>query len=98
MDEFARLGVLHEQAVLDTPPEARFDRITAMAAAHFKAPIALVSLVDTNRQWFKSCIGLDVRETERGCVHAVLPAIRQGAPLGLLAINSSGPLGGMLRI
>lgn len=74
MDEFARLGVLHEQAVLDTPPEARFDRITAMAAAHFKAPIALVSLVDTNRQWFKSCIGLDVRETERGwafCDHAI---------------------------
>ncbi|MDP2181948.1 MAG: ATP-binding protein [Actinomycetota bacterium] len=74
MDEFARLGVLHDQAVLDTPPEARFDRITAMAAAHFKAPIALVSLVDTDRQWFKSCIGLDVRETERGwafCDHAI---------------------------
>ncbi|MBJ7484688.1 PAS domain-containing protein [Brevundimonas sp.] len=74
MDEIARLGVLHDQAVLDTPPEARFDRITAMAAAHFKAPIALVSLVDTDRQWFKSCIGLDVRETERGwafCDHAI---------------------------
>lgn len=74
MDEFARLAVLHDQAVLDTPPEARFDRITAMAAAHFKAPIALVSLVDTDRQWFKSCIGLDVRETERGwafCDHAI---------------------------
>ena len=61
VDEILRLGVLHDQAVLDTPPEARFDRITAMAAAHFKAPIALVSLVDTDRQWFKSCIGLDVR-------------------------------------
>lgn len=74
MDETLRLGVLHDQAVLDTPPEARFDRITAMAAAHFKAPIALVSLVDTDRQWFKSCIGLDVRETERGwafCDHAI---------------------------
>ncbi|AQR63180.1 hypothetical protein BZG35_17145 [Brevundimonas sp. LM2] len=45
-----------------------------MAAAHFKVPIALVSLVDTDRQWFKSCIGLDVRETERGwafCDHAI---------------------------
>ena len=74
MDEILRLGVLHDQAVLDTPPEARFDRITAMAAAHFKAPIALVSLVDTDRQWFKSCIGLEVRETERGwafCDHAI---------------------------
>lgn len=74
MDEILRLGVLHDQAVLDTPPEARFDRITAMAAAHFNAPIALVSLVDTDRQWFKSCIGLDVRETERGwafCDHAI---------------------------
>ena len=74
MDEILRLGVLHDQAVLDTPPEARFDRITAMAAAHFKVPIALVSLVDTDRQWFKSCIGLEVRETERGwafCDHAI---------------------------
>jgi len=74
VDEIFRLGVLHDQAVLDTPPEARFDRITAMAAAHFKAPIALVSLVDTDRQWFKSCIGLEVRETERGwafCDHAI---------------------------
>ena len=74
VDEILRLGVLHDQAVLDTPPEARFDRITAMAAAHFKAPIALVSLVDTDRQWFKSCIGLDVRETERGwafCDHTI---------------------------
>ena len=74
MDETLRLGVLHDQAVLDTPAEARFDRITAMAAAHFKAPIALVSLVDTDRQWFKSCIGLEVRETERGwafCDHAI---------------------------
>ncbi len=74
MDERARIGILHDQAVLDTPPEARFDRITAMAAAHFKAPIALVSLVDTDRQWFKSCVGLDVHETERGwafCDHAI---------------------------
>ncbi|MDP2182773.1 MAG: PAS domain-containing protein [Actinomycetota bacterium] len=74
MDETLRLGVLHDQAVLDTPPEARFDRITAMAAAHFRVPIALVSLVDTDRQWFKSCIGLEVRETERGwafCDHAI---------------------------
>jgi PAS domain S-box-containing protein len=76
--ELARIQALRDQHVLDTAPELRFDRITAMAAAHFRAPIALVSLIDTDRQWFKSCIGLDVRETPRDlafCDHA----IRQGA-------------------
>jgi PAS domain S-box-containing protein len=72
--EQARLHALRDQHVLDTAPEARFDRITAMAAAHFQVPIALVSLIDTDRQWFKSCIGLDVSETPRElafCDHAI---------------------------
>ena len=72
--EQARIQALHGQHVLDTLPEARFDRITAMAAAHFRVPIALVSLIDTDRQWFKSCIGLDVSETPRElafCDHAI---------------------------
>lgn len=72
--EQARMQALREQHVLDTLPEARFDRITAMAAAHFQVPIALVSLIDTDRQWFKSCIGLDVSETPRElafCDHAI---------------------------
>lgn len=74
MDETSRLRVLHDQAILDTETEARFDRIAAMAATHFGAPIALVSLVDSDRQWFKACIGLDVRETTRDwafCHHAI---------------------------
>jgi hypothetical protein len=50
MSEKARLQALRDQYVLDTAPEARFDRITAMAAAHFRAPIALVSLIDADRQ------------------------------------------------
>ena len=74
MDEISRLQALHDHAVLDTDAEARFDRIAAMAAARFQAPIALVSLVDSDRQWFKACIGLNVRETHRDlafCDHAI---------------------------
>jgi phosphoribosyl 1,2-cyclic phosphodiesterase/CheY-like chemotaxis protein len=73
-DEAQRLAALHELAVLDTPPEERFDRITRIAAATFDVPIALISLVDKDRQWFKSCVGLNVSETPRDisfCAHAV---------------------------
>ncbi|MBB5660418.1 PAS domain-containing protein [Brevundimonas halotolerans] len=74
MDEISRVRALHEHAVLDTEAEERFDRVAGMAAAYFDAPIALVSLVDTDRQWFKACIGLDVRQTTRDwafCHHAI---------------------------
>lgn len=74
MDELSRLRALYDHAVLDTAAEARFDRVAAMAAAHFDVPIALVSLVDTDRQWFKACIGLDTRQTTRDwafCHHAI---------------------------
>jgi PAS domain S-box-containing protein len=74
-DEQDRLEALHELGVLDTRPEERFDRITRVACALFDVPIALVSLVDANRQWFKSCVGIDVRETPRAvsfCAHAIL--------------------------
>lgn len=74
-DEPARLETLRSLAILDTPPEERFDRLTRMAKRLFGAPIALVSLVDENRQWFKSCIGLDVDQTQRDisfCGHAIL--------------------------
>ena len=72
--ESLRQIALLDHAVLGTPPEKRFDRIVAMAAAYFKAPIALISLVDKDRQWFKSCMGLTVRETPRNsafCDHAI---------------------------
>lgn len=63
--ETSRLAALREYAVLDSPPEGRFDRIVELAAAHFKAPIALISLIDEERQWFKTCVGLTVSETPR---------------------------------
>ncbi len=73
--EAARLRTLRSLNILDTPQEERFDRITRMAKRIFGVPIALVSLVDENRQWFKSCIGLDASETPRDisfCGHAIL--------------------------
>ncbi|MEQ6341193.1 MAG: PAS domain S-box protein [Gammaproteobacteria bacterium] len=74
-DETERLAALHALNVLDTVPEDRFDRITRLAARLFDVPIALVSLVDANRQWFKSCHGLSATETPRSvsfCGHAIL--------------------------
>ena len=53
VDEAQRMAALHALGVLDTPPEERFDRITRVAVALFAVPIALVSLVDSDRQWFK---------------------------------------------
>jgi phosphoribosyl 1,2-cyclic phosphodiesterase len=72
--EEQRLETLYDLGILDTPPEERFDRITRLAAAIFKVPMALVSLVDRERQWFKSTHGVDVAETSREvsfCSHAV---------------------------
>jgi len=60
-DEAQRLATLQALEVLDTDTEERYDRITRLASRSFKVPIALVSLVDTERQWFKSCHGLDSR-------------------------------------
>ena len=74
-DEEARLNTLRSLNILDTSSEERFDRLTRMAKRMFNVPIALVSLVDENRQWFKSCLGLEARETPRDisfCGHAIL--------------------------
>jgi diguanylate cyclase (GGDEF)-like protein len=74
-NESARLGALRALHVLDTLPEERFDRLTRLAKRMFGVPIALVSLVDANRQWFKSREGIDVSETPREvsfCAHAIL--------------------------
>ncbi|MBN3494846.1 sensor domain-containing diguanylate cyclase [Vibrio neptunius] len=73
-DEEQRIKDLHSLDILDTQPEERFDRITRVAQHLFDVPIAVVSLVDVQRQWFKSCIGLPVRETARNvsfCGHAI---------------------------
>jgi diguanylate cyclase (GGDEF)-like protein len=74
-NEQRRLQTLHSLKVLDTAPEERFDRLTRLAKHVFDVPVALVSLVDENRQWFKSSQGLDARETPRDisfCGHAIL--------------------------
>ncbi len=73
-NESARQAALDQLRILDTPPEARFDRLTRMAARLLDAPIALISLIDRDRQWFKSSVGLDVSETPRSlsfCGHAI---------------------------
>ncbi|PWF49040.1 GAF domain-containing protein [Massilia glaciei] len=69
-----RVAALHALLILDTPPEERFDRIVAFAATELEMPTVLVSLVDADRQWFKSSIGMDVCETPRSisfCGHAI---------------------------
>lgn len=74
-DEQTRLETLRSLDILDTPQEERFDRLTRMAKRMFGVPIALVSLVDETRQWFKSCVGLDASETSREvsfCGHTIL--------------------------
>jgi len=74
-DEHARLLQLRALDLLDSNPDERFDRLTRMAQRLFDVPIALVSLVDTDRQWFKSKQGLDAAETAREvsfCGHAIL--------------------------
>jgi len=70
-----RLAALWNLGILDTEPEDRFDRYTEVACSTFDVPIALVSLVDAERQWFKSHHGLDVTQTHRDasmCAHAIL--------------------------
>jgi phosphoribosyl 1,2-cyclic phosphodiesterase/DNA-binding response OmpR family regulator len=70
-----RLAALHRLQILDTAAEERFDRLTRLACHVFDVPGVAVSLVDANRQWFKSCQGLRVRETSREaafCAHTIL--------------------------
>ena len=70
-----RLAALRAMLILDTPPEARFDKVVQFAAQEFDVPIALISLIDDNRQWFKARVGLDVCEMGRDvsfCGHAIL--------------------------
>jgi PAS domain S-box-containing protein len=74
MIEQDRLAALHRYQVLDTTPEEAFDELVRLASAICEVPIALISLVDTSRQWFKARVGLDVPETPRDvsfCAHAI---------------------------
>ncbi len=76
-NEGNRLATLRSLGLLDTPPEERFDRVTRLAKRLFNVPVALVSLVDENRQWFKSNQGLAASETPREdafCAHTIFEA------------------------
>lgn len=70
-----RLAALRELLILDTPPEERLDKVVQFAAQEFDVPVALISLIDENRQWFKARVGLDMCENRRDisfCGHAIL--------------------------
>lgn len=72
--EEERLACLRALEILDTPPEASFDRVTRMVASLLNMPMSAVSLIDAKRQWFKSIVGLHDRETPREvsfCAHAM---------------------------
>jgi GAF domain-containing protein len=76
-NERERLAALHRYRILDTKPEVAFDELAEVASTICNAPIALVSLVDASRQWFKARVGLAAQETPRAssfCAHAVLGA------------------------
>ena len=73
--ETARLEALRSYEILDTPPDGSLNKMTQMASDIFNVPIAIVSLVDEDRIWFKSHHGLDVQQIEKGpglCTSAIL--------------------------
>jgi GAF domain-containing protein len=73
-DEDRRLAATRALGLWETPPEERFDRVTRVVAALFDVPIALIALMERDREWFKSCWGLEIRDVARDdsfCSHAI---------------------------
>ena len=74
-NEKERMEALKRLAILDTKPEKRFDVLTEEAAKELRVPMAMISILDSKREWYKSCIGLKKRENARSlsfCGHALL--------------------------
>lgn len=74
-NEKERMEAIRRLAILDTEPEERFDVLTREAVLKLKVPMSMVSILDSDREWFKSCIGFDKKEGERSvsfCGHALL--------------------------
>ncbi len=74
-DEDKRIEAVHRLAILDTKPEERFDVLTKEVVKKLNVSMAMVTILDTNREWFKSCVGLDKKEGDRAasfCGHALL--------------------------
>ena len=75
-DEQDRLVALHKLAILDTEPEERFDVLTREAVERLHVPISTITILDSNREWFKSCVGIfDLKESPREisfCGHALM--------------------------
>ena len=91
-NETQRLRALHAYKILDTLAEQAYDDLTYLAAQICDAPIALISLVDRDRQWFKSRVGLDAEETSRKvsfCAHAIH---HPGELLEVESFTSSTPM------
>jgi GAF domain-containing protein len=73
-NEKERLAALMELKILNTKPEYRFDSLTKQAITRFQVPIATISIIDSDREWFKSCQGLDTKEAPRStsfCGHVM---------------------------
>jgi hypothetical protein len=74
LDENARLQALYRYRILDSDPEKAFDDLTILASHICQTPVALITIIDSGRQWFKSKVGVNVSETHEPFRSAVLPS------------------------
>ena len=105
-DEAERMMAVRRYDILDSPPDGAFDRITALVARRFGVPIAIISVVDEDRIWFKSHHGLPIKQIDREpglCASAILDgapyliedariAHRCSTPFGISGINAFRPM------